>query len=236
MLNFLIKLFSGKPDQPRLSTDTSPNGQAPGNTVLKYYLYLSQTKVDMLFPQVPADFLKGAEAEIKVNLGLASAALKSRSPEDAKELAGRAAAVCSYIRRHDEVGDVSLPKRWIAGTAMLQWGIVTEYASDIVFFGGKVAEKNLALLGSRESLIGEAKTAEANHAPFYYTLKFFNQIVARNDMGKNVQPPYLSYQKDIEIALQALPKTMTNVEFLAKVLHDEPTCLVATPLYVAIVD
>ena len=232
MLNFLVKLFSGN---PHLRTDTDPNGQVSGSTVLKYYIYLSQTKVDMLFPQVPAVFLKGAEAEITVNLGLASAALKSRSLEDGKELAGRAAAVCSYIRRYEVVGDVSLPKRWIAGTGMLQWGVVKGCGSDLVLFGGKVAEKSLALIGSRESVIGEVKTAEANHAALHYKLIKTNTM-GKDGMGKNVKPSDLSYQKDIDIALQALPKTMTNLEFLAKVLHDEPTCLVATPLYVAIVD
>jgi len=54
--------------------------------MLKYYVYISATKVGMLYPQIPADFLRGAEAELKINLGVISTSVKSRGPEEAKEL------------------------------------------------------------------------------------------------------------------------------------------------------
>ena len=56
--------------------------------MLKYYIYISETKVNMLYPQIPAAFLSAAEAEVKVSLGVVSTSLKSRGPEQAKELAG----------------------------------------------------------------------------------------------------------------------------------------------------
>ncbi len=118
----------------------------------------------------------------------------------------------------------------------MQWGVVEEYASDIVFFGGMVSGKRLALLGSRESLIGEVKTSQANHATYYYTPKFFNEIAERDKALDAESPLYYSYQSAIEIALEALPQRTANIEFLAKVLHSEPDCLVASPLYVALSD
>lgn len=79
----------------------------------KYYVYISATKVDMLYSQIPPAFLKGAESEIKVNLGVISTSLKGRGPDEAKELPARLAAVSSYIRNEDEIGTVLHPKQWI---------------------------------------------------------------------------------------------------------------------------
>ena len=37
---------------------------------LKYYLYISDTKVDMLFPQIPGNILKKIGGELHINLGI----------------------------------------------------------------------------------------------------------------------------------------------------------------------
>src|SRR4051794_14745891 len=100
---------------------------------LRYYVYISATKVEMLYSQVPPAFLKGAEAELKVNLGIISTSLKGRGPEEARELPARVAAVSSYLRDQNEVGTVEDPKAWIEGVVPMRWGCVREYASDIAF-------------------------------------------------------------------------------------------------------
>src|SRR5260370_24026021 len=102
----------------------------------------------MLYSQIPPAFLKGAEAELKINLGVISTNLKGRGPEEAKELPARAAAVASYIRDQNEVGTVETPKQWIEGATSMRWGCVREYASDIAFFGGTIGTRTVALLGS----------------------------------------------------------------------------------------
>jgi hypothetical protein len=53
--------------------------------MLKYYVYISKPKVDMLYPQIPAGFLAGPEAEVKVSLGIISSGVKSRSPDPPDE-------------------------------------------------------------------------------------------------------------------------------------------------------
>lgn len=205
--------------------------------MLNFYIYLSQAKVDMLFPQVPESFLKGAEVDLKINLGIASASVKGKGPETAMELSRRAAIVSEYIRSHHPIGNISSPREWIAGTESLTWGVVTQYASNIVFFGRKAGDKSLALLGSRESLMGETITEEANHSPYYYTLEFFNRLVKTfENQDPVISPPKLSYQEEIDIALKALSNQTTRVDYLAKVLHKDKSCVVATPLYVSLAE
>ena len=212
---------------------------------LKYYVYISGTKVEMLYSQIPPAFLKGAEAEFKINLGVISTSLKGRGPEEARELPARVAAVSSYLRDQSEVGTAENPKGWIEGVLSMRWGCVREYASDIAFFGGIVGTTTVALLGSSESIIGTPKTAEANHAPFYYTMKFFNQMLQNrrfkppdewNSPHENgeAKPPYYSYPESVDIAFKALAGSDANLEFLAMVLHKQKHLLVATPLYVAL--
>jgi hypothetical protein len=214
---------------------------------LKYYVYLSATKVDMLYSQIPPAFLKGAEAELKINLAVVSSSIKGRGPEEATELPARTAAVASYIREQNGVGTVDNPQQWIEGGTSMRWGCVREYASDIAFFGGKVGDKTIALLGSSDSLIGAPKVSEASHAPFYYTMRFFNQMLENRrfkiadddhptDEGPVGKPPYYSYDDSVKIALGALAGSDAKLEFLAFVLHKENKLIVATPLYVALSD
>lgn len=202
--------------------------------MLRYYIYISKTKVDMLYPQIPADFLAAAEAEVRINLGVISTGLKSRSPEAPKELAGRAGVLAEYIRKHEEVGTPDAPKTWFQSAARLKWGVVREYASDIALFGGRIGNRTVALLGSSESILGAAETAETQHAPFYYTLGFFNGVLDGYAELAGSEPPYFSWRDAVDIGLRALPNTEHQIDFLARVVHAEGDLLVGTPLYVAL--
>ncbi len=240
----LLRLFK------RIFASDAPHtrgiSEVRSKTALRYYVYISTTKVDMLFPQIPAAFLKGAEAELKINLGVVSTSIKGKGPEDAKELAARVGVVEAYLKDQEDVGTVENPKRWIEGIARLRWGCVQEYASDIAFFGGKIGGRTVALLGSSESVLGAPQMGSANHAPFYYTLQFFNQMLKNRHFkegnlfdspqmeGKEGKPPYYSYPESIQIAYDALAGSEAILQFSALVLHTEKNLIVATPLYVAL--
>jgi hypothetical protein len=213
-------------------------------SMLKYYVYISATKVNMLYPQIPPAFLRGAEAELKINLGVISTTVKGRGPEEATELPARVAAVQSYLRNENAVGSIENPRQWTEGSMPMRWGRVSEYASDIAFFGGVAGKKRVALIGSSDSLIGTPQSAEANHGPFYYQLKFFNamleskgfkagdsQLTAPHEESNVVQNNYASL---VGVALDALPSSEQSLDFLALVLQNEPNLIVATPLYVAL--
>lgn len=217
------------------------------HAMLRYFLYLSATKIDMLYPQIPPAFFDGAEAELKVNLGVISTGVKSRSPDRPTELSARASAIESHLSSEKVIGTIDKPRSWIKGNCPMLWGVVEEYASDIAFFGGKTEETTVALLGARDSIIGQPIVAESKHDPFYYTLKFFNHLVANAASAKpddhtrsnafGDDPPYCSYKEAVNIATKALDspgQIMQNLEFLALVLHHQENLIVGTPLYVAL--
>lgn len=192
----------------------------------KYFIYVSHTKVAMLYSQIPATFLKRLSNWL-------TARLSDRLPTVEKHpCSQQIQAVCEYLRTNENVGTITSPGKYIAGCFPLRYGIVSEYASDIAFFGGTIGDKvRLGLIGSSASLVGATERVNANHAPYYYTLKFFNQLSASEGMEE--QEPH-NYSSAIDIALKTLPPQTYNLEFFAKVLHRENSLLVGTPIYVAL--
>lgn len=201
---------------------------------LKYFLYLSKTKVRMLFPQIPPNFLDGASADIKVNLGLFSSTLKSGTQSSVGGLPGQLSSVCQYLIYSDQVGTETSDKPYIGGVLPLRYGAVTEYASDIAFFGGEVDGMKVGLIGATASLVGKVKVSSAENAPFYYTLKFLNEI---SEAGEETdeRPAYHDFASAFDTAMKSVPGKKHSLEFVAKVLHREDNLVIATPLYVALV-
>lgn len=173
-----------------------------------YFVYVSRTKVEMLYPQISTSNQHEVTTERKLG------------------------AVCEYLRRNENVGTIDSPGKYIEGTVPLKYGIVSEYASEIAFFGGIVGGTKLGLIGSSASLVGAVERADSNHAPYYYTLKFLNRAVVAE--GIEGAPPYYSFSEAVDIALKSLPPQTHSMEFFAKVLYTETNLVVGTPLYVAI--
>lgn len=198
----------------------------------KYYIYLSKTKVEMLYPQIPRRLVGQLEAEVKANIGVVQAAVKGGAQPETADIYTHAAAVTRYLEKHDKVGTIDRPERYIKDVATLEYGIVYEYASDIAFFGATVASTKLGLIGSSDSMVGAVQRSESQHNPFYYTLKFLNHL-AEDETADSPQPAYYSYAQAFDIA-SSVTSLQIRAEFLARVLHQEPGLIIATPIYVAV--
>jgi len=193
------------------TVDRDPSPSEP----VRYFVYASQVKLDMLFPQVPQEY-------------------RPVSGEASMSIAQKCAAIARYLsetRQSSDMADQSTS--FVADSLPLKYGVVREYAADLAFFGNRVGEFSFGMVGSSSSLIGHPESAEANHAPYYYTLGFLNRI-ADQDQDTTDEPPYFSFKESIDIAIDALPSMPEKLEFVAKVLHRGPEALLATPLYVAL--
>jgi hypothetical protein len=203
----------------------------------KYYLYISSTKVDNLLPQIPPTFVKSfeTEAEIKVNAGILSATVKGKMLNEPSNLSARVGLLSAYLEKEEQIGSITLPDRYIKDVASLRYGVVAEYASDLAFFGGRVDRVKVGLIGASSSFVGSVPRSDANHSPYYYTLKFLNGL-AWSDGEEAGELPYYSYSQAIDIAVRALPPVTSRVEFLARTLYAKSNVLVATPIYVALIE
>lgn len=201
----------------------------------RYYIYISQTKVEILVPQIPAQLLRSLEAEIKVNVGILAAGIKKPISDPSPELAAKVGVLSNYLdKQRDWTGTIADPRRYVKGVAPLQYGVMQDYWAELVVFGGVVDGVKLALIGSPASLIGAAADSTANHSLNYYVLKFLSEA-AEDAQGRGGEG---EYEKAVDGALRAgvLPPTRNRLEFLAKVLFSNDSVLVATPIYVALAD
>lgn len=119
---------------------------------LRYYLYISDTKLDMLFEQIPQNALKRISAEVKVDLKLASVTLRQADPPDPTR-AAKLKIVERFVDSHHHVGTIHEPgNEYFRGRMDMQWGWLQDRA---VWFHGNDDARCVALGGSRRHVLGE---------------------------------------------------------------------------------
>ncbi|WP_277819627.1 DUF7019 family protein, partial [Streptomyces silvensis] len=77
---------------------------------MRYYLYVSSAKVDMLYEQIPPKLLKRLAVEAKVDLKVLSLAVQS--PRTEATTYDRLNIVESYLEREFDVSWMSEPTAW----------------------------------------------------------------------------------------------------------------------------
>jgi hypothetical protein len=117
---------------------------------LRYHVYVSDAKLDMLYEQVPTPLRKRLAAEVKVDLKLISITVKEAENKEPVRL-GRLAVVERFIDEQFEVGTISAPAAYFRGTMDMRQGTFQE---SIVLFYGRRGGDTVALGGSLWHLIG----------------------------------------------------------------------------------
>lgn len=221
---------------------------------MKYYLYISDAKVDMLYPQIPKTILEQIVGDLHLDIEIPGIHLmlttkKEQSPESRY---AKVKIVSTFIEEHYRVGSIDNPgKSWFAGKMLMSWSPVTD--SEAVFFGGRTKNSYVGLGGSLKHIIGNNTRADVS-ADFGGTYGSQTpQLIDILNKRYHVPPPKdpderiiltetVWYAQDV---LAAMPKQ--HMEFLAlKYCHDTvevgekkegnvPSHVVlGTPLYVAL--
>ena len=205
---------------------------------MKYYVYISDAKVDMLLPQIPSTLKKKISKEFKIDLKILSASRKSEV-EVSENRISRLEAVCQYIRDNTDVGSVNDPGEYIFDT--LQMRFRTGYR--LAFFGSFTGKTYVALGGSLKHMIGESPQSDGRHLSSElsgilaevlqvdepYTASREALLRERFDSAENV----LRWLKNVIIEL---PPIEQRLEFLAKTFLWRNQVVIASPLYIALAD
>lgn len=84
------------------------------SNAIKYYVYISDAKVDMPFSQIPRPLLKKIASELSINLSIPlfgiGAGIKFRGDTPEEMRYSKLKIVTRYIEKHAEVGTVKEPK------------------------------------------------------------------------------------------------------------------------------
>lgn len=144
--------------------------------VMRHFLYVSDSKVDMLLPQIPAAIKKTVSAEIGFDVKLLTGKIAT-ARETLEDRIHRLMAVEKYIRKTQAVGTIDDPKSWIAGNGN---ALVSEIKQDArtVFFFLRSLDVNVALGGSAGHIIGAnpQKTTSLGYSFMPHLLKGLREI------------------------------------------------------------
>lgn len=119
---------------------------------MKYYHYISASKVEMLFPQVPHALREKISAEIGFNVGLVAGKVGSEVARS-DDIVTRLKVVEQYLVDSRELGTVKALREWFTGEMTAQTMGLRSHGGP-VFFVGKVAGVVVALGGSPQNMIG----------------------------------------------------------------------------------
>jgi hypothetical protein len=89
---------------------------------MKYYVYASDAKIDMLFAQIPQRLSKRISGELKLDFKVVSLALRPETEPATKY--GKLKVVTEYLHRHESLGTVALPGKYIEGIESMKWTTV----------------------------------------------------------------------------------------------------------------
>jgi len=215
---------------------------------MKYYLYISDSKVDMLLPQVPLSEKKKVATEFKLDLKLLSGSRRTEIV-NMEERIVRLQAVVDFLHTGDDVGPLDSGKPWLYGTALAT--AMTFKLDKLVFFFGKSESTVFGLGGSIHHVIGYLREGSA-YVSYSFLPTLLNTLRVDIDfidqLPDSKKPSYLCagisgeetgepWLRVIQHAANTQSGPQQEIEFLARRLisgkEAGQTVILATPLYVA---
>jgi hypothetical protein len=215
----------------------------------RYYLYISDNKVDMLLPQIDPGFAVGRRSEISVNLRVLGAKRMTESGRGTDRIA-RLERVVRHLQDHGDLGSVDEPGQFFGGLLPMRWGQLPGRShGSLVFFGGRNDRTVLGLGGSARHLIDSAPDAAGPGESRLPAL--LDGLAASEQEDENVLDAIDELDAadraalaTVRRAVDRMPGPAQNVEFVAKrLLHgpssvpgDDRSVLLGSPVYVALFD
>jgi hypothetical protein len=204
------------------------------------YLYISDTKVDVIVDQIPVGLRDRIAAELKIDLKLVSLTVQEvRRPENRF---ARARIAADYVIRNQEVGTVDSPGPYFEGTLPMRWGVYPEERLDdpVVYFAGFTRQTIVGLGGSARHVLGSTQPT-AGVSIFTLAgsaLPSIVQLIARSDQSPDPdEDDNRTVLDEATTFAAAMAGPREDLQFLARRLlagqSGGMTVVVGSPLYVA---
>jgi hypothetical protein len=208
---------------------------------LRYYLYISASKIEMLYPQLSADVKEKKAAEWKIDVKFLSYSRKSENePTDTQP--ARLEAIVETLNMQEKIGTIEEPREYFAGCIKMRWGIYADNGRPndeppLIYFGGTSDDTVCGLGGSSRHVIGfrgAGNTGSRSVTPYLIVhllsgldipAKGWNASLQRKDTEQHVR-------EALAAANQYLTGPELQMEFVAKTLLIGRDFLLGTPLYV----
>jgi hypothetical protein len=219
---------------------------------LKYYLYVSNSKLEMLYQQVASSDKTKKSLEWSVDLKAVKLTRKMEA-ENEPDTNDKLRTVLREIEDAERVGTIEEPKEYVKGTLPMRWGLFRDSGRPmeeppLVYFGGRTETTVFGFGGSSRHVIGNAgasATGSRSVAPYLVAHLLDGLDMSRE--GWRFNPTCSDDDSDtyhaISLATDHLKGQEQNLEFYAKLLlqgelwdskrQETIRVLLGTPLYVA---
>ncbi|WP_405867854.1 DUF7019 family protein [Streptomyces sp. NBC_00005] len=214
---------------------------------VRYYVYISDAKVDMLLPQVDAGFSRRRTTEVGFSLKFVNA--RHSVEAEASDRVTRLERVVRHLDDFGDVGTVDEPGQYFRGRLLMRWGPLSPGGTPLVYFGGHTEHTIVGLGGARGHVFGTPTSASAEQDQAFAPSTMPGMLAALAALGtpgeEAVSPEALA---SVHRANRMMRGTDQEVEFLAKRLlhgpspypeldaHHGMTVLLGSPLFVALAD
>jgi hypothetical protein len=227
----LLKVLGGRQDAnpPGAPGSNEVIAQAEATWAAKYYVYLSDAKIKMLYAQI------------------------SRGGDSQDDSTRNLESVLRELRKAGRIGTVEEPKDYFGGTMPMRWGpygmSFPREASPLVYFGGVTEQTIVGLGGSAKHVIGNSGSASPHsHSVTPYLIGHLTKELGESggaaDLTSSAGPKDMTLMA-VHLATTQMPGPSEELEFVAKRLAYGPSpypdrdenhgmqVLLGTPLYVA---
>lgn len=141
---------------------------------MKYYLYISDAKIDMLYPQVPHDVKQRVNTEFGMDLKLVKASRKTEKDTEENRFT-KLDAVAAFLQESGNVGSLEEPGEYVLDTLPMRfapWGrigrgthlgspeFVDSTVTQFVCFAGTMNRFRVILWGSWKHMLGNTDKGE----------------------------------------------------------------------------
>ena len=226
-------------------------------TKLKFYVYISGSKVEMLYQQIPQSARSTLAAELKLNLTVIEAMLKKEVPIETR--ISKLRVVSEYIEKNLDVGSIDKPGAYFKGTLNMRWGPWLEWAimenrradekGQMVWFSGETPHTIVGLGGSSKHIIGREEKRDlpdsmSNLACILGLLADELQLpfpsLCRSMSESEIRRRALQAVEDAVHMISRVPSQ--RLEFLSKAflvgpsVHRDKHVLIGSPIYVAMAE
>lgn len=213
----------------------------------RYYLYISDSKIDMLLPQIDPAFQSKRGSEIGVKLSVLS--LKRTAEHTVDDRTARLERVVRFLQDHGDLGSVDEPGQFFWGMLPMQWGRFPDSPS-LVFAGGQADRTVIGLGGSGRHLVGSVPEVERQNASWSQLPPMLDGlssdleddlvVEAAETTGSRLDRADRTALATVSRAVDRLTGPAQNLEFVAKRLLygdvGDTRVLLGSPVYIALVD
>ncbi|MFC6063859.1 DUF7019 family protein [Streptomyces ochraceiscleroticus] len=216
------------------------DGREAGHRV-RYYLYLSDAKLDMLFEQIPQKLLPRLVTEAKVDLKVVSFSVQRAQSEMSRY--DRLEVVEAFLEREYDVGWMTEPAFWFRGESGLRVS-GADGAGGPVLMTGTDSEPVVVLIGSAHHVMGGEQPSPELGRVGHSWLPSLHRLLQNARPGNTGSLDDRGTLRDsLAFAQQATGPAMW-CEFLARQLMRGTVTqegrtrevVIGTPLYVAMCD